>query len=182
MLRILGKPEGVSLFRRTTWGSAGIALAALLISTLYNQAAYAPYVRSLGLPNWRISFQPAPLLNVLVFVSGIAAVEELVFRGYIFSALQSRLRSVWLVILIQAVIFGLYHLPGRLESEGFAVSLAKDTAMITAFGMLFGVLRWRYRNLGVPWLVHLAVDIGTLYVSSLSSLVYVDAVKAIRHL
>ena len=174
MLRILGRLGDVSFFGGTTWASAGIALAALLISTLYNQAAYAPYVRSLGLPNWRISFQPAPLLNILVFVSGIAAVEELVFRGYLFSALQSRLKSVWLVILLQAIIFGLYHMPGGLRND--------DVAFVTLFGIVFGVLRWRYRNLGVPWLVHVALNTGILYVSSLSSLAYVDAVKAIRHL
>jgi len=66
------------------------------------------------LPNTQLTFMPKiknPFVNLFDLTFGVALVavsEELVFRGYCFSALQSRWRS-WVVVAISAVLFGLIH-------------------------------------------------------------------------
>ncbi len=52
--------------------------------------------------------QASPLLLLAVFALAPAVIEELCFRGYLFSALQSVL-SPWRTIVVTAILFGLFH-------------------------------------------------------------------------
>jgi len=66
------------------------------------------------LPNTQMTFMPKiknPLMNLFDLTFGVALVavsEEIVFRGYCFSALQGRWRP-WVVVAVSAILFGLIH-------------------------------------------------------------------------
>jgi len=66
------------------------------------------------LPNTQLTFMPKignPLVNLFDLTFGVALVavsEEIVFRGYCFSALQG-LWPRWVIVSVSAVLFGLIH-------------------------------------------------------------------------
>ncbi len=66
------------------------------------------------LPNTQLTIMPKirnPLVNLFDLTFGVALVavsEELVFRGYCFSALQG-LWPRWVIVAVSAVLFGLIH-------------------------------------------------------------------------
>jgi membrane protease YdiL (CAAX protease family) len=66
------------------------------------------------LPNTQLATMPKiqnPFMNYIDLTFGVALVavsEEIVFRGYCFSALQGRWPS-WVVVAISAVLFGMIH-------------------------------------------------------------------------
>jgi len=86
--------------------------------------------------------------------------EEFLFRG----ALQTRLRRVmstpW-ALIIQAVLFGLWHLRANTESmdgnvlAGLAVCLIGQTIA----GFVYGYMYQRTRNLIVPSVAHVAMNV-----------------------
>ena len=160
-LRVIGRPAGASIFKGTTWAVGFMVPAAILLGM------WGPYLLQ---GNWlrfvHSGFQLAPsaLIGSLLLATGLSAVEELLFRGYLFSALQSRLRSVYMVIPVQAAIFALYHVPARLHLNGVSAYFAFDMGWMLVYGIVLGVLRQKYRNLGVPWLVHSAFNAGYYYV------------------
>ncbi len=79
-----------------------------------------------------------------LLVFGIVVVapvlEEVVFRGYLFTALATVL-PMWAVQAVTALLFGLVH--------GLAYALP-----IAVLALLFGWLRQRHRALGPPILAH----------------------------
>jgi len=66
------------------------------------------------LPNTQLTFMPKiknPFMNFFDLTFGVALVavsEELVFRGYCFSALQG-LWPRWVIVAVSAILFGLIH-------------------------------------------------------------------------
>jgi membrane protease YdiL (CAAX protease family) len=165
MLRVFGRPSGVALFRGTTVFSLLLVLGAAYLGVRIGERYPWHY---LGLMHsLKLVFFPGILVKAVLGMGCITAVEELIFRGYLFSALEAGLRRMWAVIVVQAVIFGVYHVPGRLAAGDSLPHLAASVAWLSGSGLLFGVLRWRYRNLAVPWLVHFAHNAGWLYVVTL---------------
>ena len=161
-LRLIGRPTGASVFKGTTWAVGVMVPAAIVLGML------GPFMlqgRWLKFAHSSFQLAPSALIGSLLLATGLSAVEELLFRGYLFSALQSRLRSVYMVIPVQAAIFALYHVPGRLQLNGVSTYFAFDIGWMLFYGIVFGVLRARYRNLGVPWLVHSAFNAGYFYIS-----------------
>lgn len=168
MLRAFGRPGGVVLFRGTTIFSVLLMLGAGYLGAKIAQMSYLPLYHDLGLhADLRPVLLAAPLANILLDMACVTAVEELVFRGHLFSALHRSLKSIWAVILVQVIIFGVYHIPGRLAAGDSLPHLAFGIPSLIVFGILFGVLRSRYRNLGVPWLAHFAYNASLFYVSFL---------------
>lgn len=159
-LRLIGRPTGASVFKGTTCAvilMVPIAIALGMLTQYPFQRSMLKFVRS--------SFELAPpaIIGSVLMATGWAAVEELIFRGYLFSALSSRLKSAYLVVLIQAAIFAVYHVPGRLQLANSSLHFAFDMAWLAVFGIIFGILRLRYRNLGVPWLVHAGFNTGYIF-------------------
>ncbi len=79
-----------------------------------------------------------------------AAVEEVVFRGVLLSALSAVL-GVTAAVVLQAVAFGVLHLNG-------VPSGPAGMAMAGAWGLLLGVMRVRSRGLLAPYVTHVAAD------------------------
>ncbi len=92
-----------------------------------------------------------------------AAVEEVVFRGVLMSALLQVLGAPTAVVL-QAVAFGVLHLHGVPDGPVGMV-------MAGAWGLLLGVLRLRSRGLLAPYVTHIAAD-ATIVLLTLPALTH----------
>ncbi|MFL5342255.1 MAG: type II CAAX prenyl endopeptidase Rce1 family protein, partial [Gemmataceae bacterium] len=77
-----------------------------------------------------------PVLVLLALAVVPAVVEELFFRGWLFTALE-RAMSPWKVVLLTAALFGLFHL---FTGGVVLVERLLPTALL---GAVLGVLRWR---------------------------------------
>ena len=92
----------------------------------------------------------------LIVLAGIgfsllnAAVEEVVFRGVLMSALLEVL-GLPAAVVLQAVAFGVLHLHG-------VPSGIVGMVMAGAWGLLLGLLRLRSRGLLAPYAAHIAAD------------------------
>lgn len=93
----------------------------------------------------------AILLAGLAFSLLNAAVEEIVFRGVLLSAL-SQVLAVRAAVLLQALAFGLLHLHG-------VPSGAVGMVMAGMWGLLLGIMRLRSRGLLAPYVSHIAADV-----------------------
>lgn len=97
-----------------------------------------------GQPWWAI------VLAGVAFSLLNAAVEEIVFRGVLLSALTDVL-GVRVAVVLQAVAFGVLHLHG-------VPSGPVGMVMAGAWGLLLGVMRVRSRGLLAPYVTHIAAD------------------------
>jgi membrane protease YdiL (CAAX protease family) len=80
-----------------------------------------------------------------------AAVEEMIWRGVIFDALERTGMPPALEVLMQAVSFGVVHLHG-FPSGSAGILLA------SAYGAILGLLRAQTRGLLVPFVTHAVTD------------------------
>lgn len=162
MIRLFGRPGGASLLR----GAGILPVLLMLVLGYLGMKGAETYCRfhPVLYHDLKWIFVPAILVNVLPYVLSGTALEELVFRGYLFSALQARFRKVRDVIAVQAVIFAIYHMPFHLTQGCSAKGLAIGLGWLFLYGLLFGFLRWRYRGLLAPWLAHLGFNMGYFYV------------------
>jgi len=76
--------------------------------------------------------------------------EELVFRGYLLTELRAMTRSRAAGVVLQATVFGLAH-----AYEG-----ARAVATIVLFGLVYGVVALRTRNLRPLMLAHALTDVA----------------------
>ena len=93
-------------------------------------------------------FTPSPtrLLLVIFFAFGLPAwVEENLYRGYLQPLLAGKM-SIWLAIIVQAIIFSVAHL-------GYSSHLLDfGSAFVT--GLILGWLRGRESSLVAPFIAH----------------------------
>ncbi|MDG1872989.1 MAG: ABC transporter permease subunit [Mariniblastus sp.] len=90
---------------------------------------------------------------ILVFAAAPAVIEELAFRGFILSGLQS-LRSKWQAILISAVLFGIAH------------GVIQQTLITTVVGFLLGIIAIQTRSIIPCMLFHLTHNSLAVLLSS----------------
>lgn len=90
----------------------------------------------------------------VVFCLLNATLEELVFRGVLFDALESRWGS-WFTVVATSLLFGLGH------AHGYP-SGAIGVGMASIFGLAMGLLRLRTGGLVLPIVAHIAAD-ATIY-------------------
>ncbi len=140
--------------RWTSWNSiaadVGIALPFWL---LWEGAAYGVHWL-LGPSSAKTvdSLLPHSLLEILVWIAtaitaGIC--EEMAFRGYVQKQLHALTGNVVAAVLLQGVVFGLFH-----AYQGW-----KNVVVICVLGVLFGVLAaWR-GNLRANIIVHAWADV-----------------------
>jgi uncharacterized protein len=100
------------------------------------------------IPTW----SPGKLVLLgLGFALFNAAVEEMIWRGVIFDALERSGMPLALVVLMQAISFGVVHLHG-FPSGSAGILLA------SAYGVILGFLRAQTRGLLVPFVTHAVTD------------------------
>ncbi|MBN2325256.1 MAG: CPBP family intramembrane metalloprotease [Spirochaetes bacterium] len=106
------------------------------------------------LPEWS---KPALLLGGLGFSVSNSIVEELAFRGVLTDGLTVLLGCPGAVILIQAVLFGLWHW------EGFPGGTIGVT-MVFVWGIFLGILRTRSGGMIAPIAGHIFADLTVFFI------------------
>jgi membrane protease YdiL (CAAX protease family) len=92
------------------------------------------------------------VLAGLGFATANALVEEFIFRGILWDALERLFTPIWLILTVQAVIFGAMHLHG--VPRGIS-----GMALAAIYGALLGIVRWQSRGLGAPVITHFFADL-----------------------
>ena len=132
------------------WGAAAgvIAIMALsLISLLMPQSGEAPILDAGEPLNQRLIYMAAVSLGFLI----ASWAEEVVFRGYLLQQVGAFTRRVWLVLIINGVIFALFHLefdPGALAARAL-LGMVFAWATLRLGGLEFGIGAHATQNLGV---------------------------------
>ena len=143
-----GKISAASFF--ATIGIAGATVLTLVLFRATRQPNVPSY--SAALPFESLG---GVIMAGIIFTLANAALEELVFRGILFDALESQW-GAWFTLVVTALLFGLGHLrgyPSGVAGAGLAV----------VFGLATGGLRLWSGGLTLPVLAHLAAD-ATIYV------------------
>jgi membrane protease YdiL (CAAX protease family) len=83
-------------------------------------------------------------------VVGIA--EEISFRAYLHNKLAVALKQHWLGIVLAALLFSLWHIPGSIVAGRFTVSKLMTTIVIAGFSFMFFNLTYEWTGL-LPFLV-----------------------------
>lgn len=133
------------------------ALAAALITNLYMTAVewslpelmaeYEALLESSGIAEWTIgAFASAVVLAPLV--------EELIYRGLVFSYFKKAGMGFWLANILQALLFGLMHMNWIQGSYAFGL------------GLLVGCLYRRFETLTAPILFHIIFNFWGAYVTA----------------
>lgn len=114
------------------------------------------------------------LLSLFYGAVVTVAFEELLFRGWAWKELET-LRGGFFPWLGSSLLFGLWHL-GYTDTVLWRASLffpGSDVVNILfwkvvtglCLGVLFGLLRWKYKNAYAPALLHLAVNAFGSYIA-----------------
>lgn len=115
-------------------GAVAILVADFLYSTIA-QALHIPVQTNVDELMQRAATQPwTTLATLLVAVIVAPCCEEVFFRGYFFQGLRLRL-SIWLAVVLSAVIFGMAH--GDLGS----------LVLLIIIGLALAIIRWRTRSI-----------------------------------
>lgn len=103
---------------------------------------------------------------LLLLYSGVVVpvFEELIFRGFLWNNLKKVYEKEWMVYIVSALFFALWHL-GYLDSIAFRVSSGLATAMLwkvltgLCFGILLGAVRLKTKNCYSTMLLHGVLNI-----------------------
>jgi uncharacterized protein len=132
------------------WIVAGMVAVGSAVSLLLWFKLARPDVKwqAALIPSWSVG--KLALLG-LAFALFNAAVEEMIWRGVMFNALERTGLRTASVVLMQAVSFGVVHLHG-FPSGSLGILLA------SAYGAILGLLRAQTRGLLVPFVTHAVTD------------------------
>jgi hypothetical protein len=129
--------------------SGTVAVGSAVSLLLWFKLAHPDVSRKGGLiPQW--SAGKLVLLG-LGFALFNAAVEEMIWRGIMFDALQRTGLRIAPVVLMQAASFGVIHLHG-FPSGSLGILLA------SLYGTILGLLRAQTQGLLVPFVTHAVTD------------------------
>lgn len=133
------------------WGAAAGVVAIMVLNLL---SVFVPQ----GPGEAPILDAGEPLTQRLVYLAASSAgfliaawAEEVVFRGYLLQQVGAFTRKVWLVLLINGVIFALFHLefdPGALAARAL-LGMVFAWATLRLGGLEFGIGAHAAQNLGV---------------------------------
>ena len=99
------------------------------------------------LPTWVLEHL---VVTGVCFSVGNALLEELIFRGVLYGALESD-RGTLVAVVGTAVLFGWCHVHGYPSGSVGAI-------LAGIFGLALGLLRWRCGGLGLPVVCHICAD------------------------
>ena len=190
LLRIASKALVFSFVERTVWAdtlcSAGWMLGALCVFcvwvkekgvslSLFSEHFHKGYGIASDLagaffiatPLITQYTSPQALLSLVYGAILTVALEELLFRGWVWKQLEL-LHTGPFPWLVSSVLFGIWHL-GYADTVLWRTSLffpGADVANILfwkvvtglALGVVFGLLRWRCKNAYAPFLLHLVIN------------------------
>lgn len=100
----------------------------------------------------RASFQPASLINTVLFV-GIT--EEMVFRGWILNSLLTKV-SKWNAVILSSILFVFIHFPTWIYTGTLnGIILSGGFIQVFILGVLFSWSFMKSKNIFVPMLLHM---------------------------
>lgn len=126
--------------------AVGLLMIWLLIQSAWDRLlgpGHAASIRSL-LPQ-----QPIELVLWVALSISAGFCEEVIFRAYFQKQFEALTHSMWIALLLQAVLFGISH-----GYQGVAAALK-----ITIFGSLFGLFAWWRKSLRPGIIAHALTDI-----------------------
>ncbi len=159
-LRKGARHQQIGLFARSRFSTmhtvvlgVGLILATILISYLYSAYVVPGKELQAGVNQLIAGIPKTPLNHVILFLA-IAVVapilEELLFRGYLQSALMHRMKP-WAAIALASAVFGIVHL----QPLAFP--------MLAMLGAVFGYLYHKTGSLKVNMALHV-INNGAAYV------------------
>lgn len=151
---------GIRIFSGTRW-SIIIWIIVSLCYGLYSGICHT--AAAYGRTSSHLWFLLPSLLNLSLCYMIFAALEEVVFRGYLMGVLTRRFTSGRVVNVLQSLAFTLIHIPRLMNEYSNHLTFIGGLVGIFVMGLIFGGLRLRYKNLGAPWLVHVVYNIGFQY-------------------
>ena len=98
------------------------------------------------------------IAGLLIVVVWVPLAEEIIFRGWLFKALQRTRPGIWLALPVTTLIFAMMH---SFYSPGGVV-------VIALLGALLGWLRWKYDQLLVCVICHALYNGLTLLLAGLA--------------
>lgn len=109
-----------------------------------------------------INLPLADSICYIIYMLGVGFVEEILFRGFLFKALEKD--NVKTAIIISSVTFGLGHIVNLINSNGmdFVTNLCQVVGAI-AIGFLFVTLFYRSGSLIPCILTHAAIDVVSCF-------------------
>ena len=141
-----GRWAGITDVVRDVALAVGLWMVWLLIQVAWDRVFGSEQAASISalLPQRPIEIT---LWVALAISAGVC--EEVVFRGYFQKQFQAWTRSIWIGLLLQAVLFGISH-----GYQGAAAALK-----ITLYGCLFGLFAWWRKSLRPGIIAHALTDI-----------------------
>ncbi len=141
----LGELLGLTRQRPIRQLGAGLVVASVLLALIVGLPLLCgvPAADIAGSSNGSVA---SLILSVVFSLVLVGPIEELIFRGYLLGRLRQRMRPMP-AVLLQAVIFGLWHFPASLSLV--------QVALTFVIGCLLGLVRWT-----MPHGTTLAVGVG----------------------
>src|SRR5262249_31202666 len=127
------------------WTLAIIVVSCAALAVFHFSTAPDVSVLRAHTPRWAFDYYIAFLI---VFSAVNALMEELIFRGVLFDALESQFGR-WVALGVQAVVFGMGHTLGGYPPGVLGGVLA------TIYGLMQGGLRIYSRGLAASWAAHI---------------------------
>jgi len=133
----------------TILGLMGLSVLTFqIIEPMASNVIYGPEMMGQLLDEYRMVPLALVLYGILVTSLTAGVCEEIVWRGYIQTRLEHKLRGrVWAAIALQAVLFGLWH------------SLSVHAIFTAIFGFIFGLTYARTRRLAPIMISHWLGDV-----------------------
>ncbi|WP_170837339.1 CPBP family intramembrane glutamic endopeptidase [Actinopolyspora xinjiangensis] len=123
---------------------------------------YLSQVSVLAPPPVAAESLPDPVTLAVVSVVTLltaGVLEEFFYRGFLQTRLE-RLVGRWPAILVASLLFAAMHLPTHLGSTAVITELATVLVFQGLFGVFCGYLWSRYRNIWMPVVVHILVNLA----------------------
>lgn len=161
--RLMGNKKFVNPFKALKLKNAGVIALVAVGMQLLTQIALS--IAAMFAPDAINQFSElmemaglgeVTLVSVLATVIMAPLVEELMFRGVTVKLLEKAGAKFWLANIIQAVLFGVYHM--NLVQGIYAAVL----------GLVLGYLGRRYKSLWAPMLMHLVFNGSSILISLFS--------------
>lgn len=150
--RSRGNGPVIDLGLRLTWRDVGIGVIGGIVSLTVaavlaglSTLIFGEFTSSAGDAAVELSEtagRPVIVLFAFMLACGAPVVEEIAFRGLVFSGLRKHGFSPWVTIALSALVFSLFHFePARI-------------LVVAGVGLVLGFLRWRTGSLGAGIVAH----------------------------
>lgn len=136
------------------------AVSGLVISSAYFLAPYFCGFGSLVDNGSRYTKLWQFVFELVYFIVAVGAVEEIVFRGFIYSKIKSIFGNEWMTILLSSILFGLFHL---------LIGNIVQVCLTTIIGIIFCLVRYKVKGCSMLSLIvlHGVYDFMIVLYSSL---------------